>query len=237
MIKNIFYDLDGTLLPMEMEEFTKVYFGELAKKFAPRGFDPDKLIAAVWQGTKVMVKNDGSITNEEAFWKYFCEEMSVSLDEMSNFEEFYKNEFDKAKTVCGFNEKVPALIESVRELGLRQVLATNPLFPDIATRKRISWAGLKVEDFEAYTTYENSHYCKPNPKYYEELLNRVGMKAEETLMIGNDAVEDVAATKIGMKVFLVTDHLLNPTNVDISDIPHGNFDDALEFIKNQLGVM
>lgn len=231
MIKNVFYDLDGTLLPMDMDVFTKVYFGELAKKFAPKGYDPDKLVAAVWQGTKVMVKNDGSMTNEEAFWEFFCKEMSVSMDEKEDFEDFYRNEFDKAKTVCGFNEKVPALIEKVKKLGLRQVLATNPLFPDIATSKRISWAGLKKEDFEAYTTYENSHYCKPNPKYYEELLEKVGMKAEETVMIGNDAVEDVAASKLGMKVFLVTDCLLNPTNVDISNIPHGNFDDALEFIK------
>ena len=31
-IKAILFDLDGTLLPMNQDEFTKAYFGALAKK-------------------------------------------------------------------------------------------------------------------------------------------------------------------------------------------------------------
>ena len=34
-ITTVLFDLDGTLLPMELEEFTNTYFGLLAKKAAP----------------------------------------------------------------------------------------------------------------------------------------------------------------------------------------------------------
>ena len=64
-IKNVLFDLDGTLLPMDMEAFTNGYFGLLTQKMAPRGYDPKRLIDAVWAGTAAMVKNDGSRTNEE----------------------------------------------------------------------------------------------------------------------------------------------------------------------------
>ena len=53
MIKNIFFDLDGTLLPMDEEKFTKAYFSLLAKAVAPLGYESEKLINAVWKGRYV----------------------------------------------------------------------------------------------------------------------------------------------------------------------------------------
>ncbi len=232
MVKTILYDLDGTLLPMDMEVFTNAYFGYLVKKMIPYGYEKDSLIKAIWGGTKMMVKNDGNKTNEDAFWEYFLKEGNSKIEDKEIFNEYYEVEFDQVKAHVGFNEKVPALIKKVKELGLRQALATNPIFPSVATKKRVSWAGLSTDDFEYFTTYENSHFCKPNPKYYEELLKKIDAKPEECLMIGNDVEEDmVAASSLGIKVFLVTDWMLNPNNKDISAFPHGDFDDALEYIK------
>lgn len=232
MIKNVFYDLDGTLLPMDMDVFVKTYFKALAIKMAPYGYDPATLPDAVWKGTAAMVTNDGTKTNEEAFWECFSRLCNVKEGDKDLFDEFYRVEFDAAKEVCGYNEKVPELIKEVGKLGLTQTLATNPLFPEVATRKRINWAGLDTSDFETFTTYENSHYCKPNPKYYQELLDKLHMRADETIMIGNDVDEDMVAAEIGMKVFLVTDCLLNKHDKDISVYPNGSFDDALEYIKS-----
>ena len=73
MIKAILFDLDGTLLPMQQDEFTTAYFEGLSKKLAPYGYEPQRLIGGVWQGTKAMVKNDGKQTNEQLFWKEFAE--------------------------------------------------------------------------------------------------------------------------------------------------------------------
>ena len=51
-ITTVLFDLDGTLLPMDQNAFIKAYFGGLARRLAPHGYDPQKLIDAIWQGAK-----------------------------------------------------------------------------------------------------------------------------------------------------------------------------------------
>ena len=123
------------------------------------------------------------------------------------------------------------IIDDLKARGLRLIIATNPLFPAAAQYNRVKWAGLDRDDFELITTYENSHYCKPNPAYYQEILDKQGLSADEVLMIGNDAREDTAAAQLGIPVFLVTDCLLNQHNLDISAFPQGSWDDCVQFIN------
>ncbi len=235
MIKNVLFDLDGTLLPMDMEEFTSGYFKLLVAKVAELGidgFDGRVFIGHIWAGIKRMVLNDGTRPNMDAFWEYM---RGVYGDDTGRLrtqcESFYANEFDGGRQFCGYNEKVPKLIGDIKGAGYRVVLATNPIFPDVATVKRTTWAGLSVDDFEGYTTYENSTYCKPDPRYFSQVAERFGLDPEECLMVGNDAEEDLAAAKTGMQGFLITDCLINKKQTDISGIPHGSFDNLRCFLK------
>ena len=115
------------------------------------------------------------------------------------------------------------------------VLATNPVFPSVATYARIAWAGLENEDFELITTYENIGYCKPNPDYYTEIAKRIGVDPSECLMVGNDTSDDLSAAKAGMDVFILTDCLINKGSVDLEGVPHGDFDALFEYIKKTQG--
>ena len=232
MIKVIMFDLDGTLLPMDQEVFVKAYFKGLAKKLMPFGYEPKSLTDAIWQGTYAMVKNDGKENNEAVFWKAFANIFGEKgyADE-KHFEDFYKNEFQEVKDVCGHNPKAKEVINTAKELGYRCVLATNPIFPEIATMSRCRWAGLDINDFELYTTYENIGFCKPNPLYYQEIIKRLGVKPSECLMVGNDVKEDMIAETLGAKVFLLTDCIINKENEDISKYPNGDFDDLIEYIR------
>ena len=72
MLTTVLFDLDGTLLPMDQDEFVRDYFHRLVEKVAPLGYEPKALIDTVWAGTAAMVKNDGARTNEEAFWRVFA---------------------------------------------------------------------------------------------------------------------------------------------------------------------
>lgn len=110
------------------------------------------------------------------------------------------------------------------------ILATNPIFPAIATESRIRWAGLAPENFELYTTYENSRFCKPNPDYYRDILARCGLQPSECIMVGNDVGDDMVAKELGMQVFLLTDCLINPKNTDVSVYPHGSFQELKAFL-------
>ena len=118
----------------------------------------------------------------------------------------------------------------LKAAGYRVILATNPIFPAIATESRIRWAGLAPEDFELYTTYEYACHCKPNPDYYRDILSGMALEASECLMVGNDATEDTAAELAGIQVFLLTDCLINRENKDLSHWPHGGFDELEKFI-------
>lgn len=231
--KVVLFDLDGTLLPMDQELFIKAYFSMIAGKLEKYGYEPKQLIDSIWKGTGAMIKNDGSTSNEKAFWNVVISIYDENIkNDMVHFDEFYRDDFDKVSKSCGFTPYAKKIISLIKEKGLRVALATNPIFPAIATEKRIKWAGLLPSDFELYTTYENSRYCKPNLAYYEDILQQLDVQPEECLMVGNDVSEDMVASKLGMKVFLLTDCLINRENTDISLYPNGNFEDLTDFINS-----
>ena len=231
-LTTILFDLDGTLLPMDQDAFTHDYFKRLAMKLTPLGYDPKLLIDGIWAGVAAMVKNDGSCTNEEAFWNRFAGIFGEQCrKDEPVFAEFYRTDFQNVQAVCGFNPAAGETIQKLKSMGYHLALATNPLFPATATESRIRWAGLNKDDFKIYTTYENSCYCKPNPDYYREVLAKIGCDPAECLMVGNDAQEDMIAEALGMKVFLLTDCLLNRKGADITRYPQGSFDDLIRYIE------
>lgn len=234
-LKAILFDLDGTLLPMNQDIFVKTYFGLLAKKLTPYGFESEKLISAIWTATKDMIKNTSGRLNEAVFWETFSQLLGQEvLTKKDLFEDYYVNEFQNVKNVCGFNPKSSQTIKALKEKGLTLILATNPLFPPIATESRMNWAGLHKNDFALYTHYENSTCCKPNPQYYKDILSQLKLDPKECLMVGNDVAEDGAAKKVGIDVFLITEDLINKEGIDINEFPNGNFDDLMEYISNKI---
>ena len=232
-ITTILFDLDGTLLPMDQDVFINEYFKRISAKLAPFGYEPKSLINLIWKGTELMIRNNGDKTNEEVFWDFAVKETGdkITRDKIY-FDEFYESEFDKIKEVCGFNEKAPKTVKYLKDNGYKVALATNPVFPARATKWRIGWAGLTPDDFELVTTYENINHSKPNPQYYLDVANKLGVSPEECLMVGNDVGDDMVARNVGMKVFLLTDCLINKKNEDISNYPNGNFDDLLNYITS-----
>ena len=159
-----------------------------------------------------------------------------ALADKKIFNEFYANEFDRAKTVCGHTPVAAELIRKLRAAGIKVVLASNPVFPETAQKKRMQWAGVDPDDFEYITTYENSHYCKPNTKYYAELLEKLGYKAEDCIMVGNDVNEDMCAAEIGIKTFLLTDCMLNAEGKDISSYDRGGFPELEEYLMQHCDI-
>ena len=234
MIRAILFDMDGTLLPMDVKNFEKLYFKALAARVAGLGYQPQQLVDGILRGTAAMIRNDGSRVNSDVFWSVFASifgEESRSHEQY--FDEFYRTDFVAAKAACGRNEKAVEIVKALKKRGYTVVVATNPLFPQVAQEQRLSWAGLEPTDVDYITHYDNSHFCKPNLSYYEEILSKLNLKAEECLMVGNDVSEDMIAEQLGMKVFLVTDCLLNPDNKDVSCYPRGTFSDLAENLHKE----
>ena len=163
-----------------------------------------------------MLQNDGSRTNRQAFWECFTQELGVGVLPLESvLDDFYLREFDSVRSVMREQADRGPLIRGLREKGYGVILATNPVFPAVAVATRLSWVGLRPEDFDYVTAYENSRHSKPDPEYYRDIMAKVGRRPEECVMIGNNPVDDMSALRTGMQGRLVTDYLENGQGVPI----------------------
>ncbi|MBO8427337.1 MAG: HAD family hydrolase [Firmicutes bacterium] len=232
MIKNVLFDLDGTLLPMKEKEFTKFYLTSLDEFVYKLGYDYKEFINNIIIGTELVVNNDGTKLNKEVFWNHLVSVYGLDILKLDNIlDKYYDNEFNNGKLYCPANPISKDVIKLCLDKKYNIVLATNPIFPKIATYNRIKWAKLNPSDFLFITTYDNSYYSKPNIKYYEYILNKFNFDPNETLMVGNDVNEDMCITKLNVSTFLVTDYLKNISNLDISKFNKGNMSDLYNYLK------
>lgn len=222
--KYIFFDMDGTLLPMDAEVFARTYFKLLTKKMLPHGYEPETLINGINAGITAMQTNDGTRRNQEIFWEHFAEVAGERVHaDRALFDEFYAIDFQRISSSCGYTPEAKRTIALCKELGYRVVVATEPIFPLSAMESRLRWAGVDPSEVDYITSYETSGYCKPDLGFYRELLDRFGITADECVMVGNDVGEDLPAEELGMKVFLLTDCLINKKNADINQWEHGGY--------------
>ncbi len=227
----ILFDLDGTLLPMDMDVFSKGYLDTLADEMKQHGYEKQTLLPAMWRGVASMVKNDGAKTNHDAFWDTFAEILGQKVyGDIPHFDAFYGGRFNEAVKYTSPTANAKKAVEYARACADKVILATNPMFPTVAVESRLKWTGLAYEDFDYATDYMNSHYCKPNPKYFAEIAEKFSLDPKNCLMIGNNAQEDAKASMaLGFSVFLLTDCLI--CDGDMPDCPVGTFDDLFEFLK------
>lgn len=229
----ILFDLDGTLLPMDEAVFVKRFYGLLVPYITPAGMSQKVVGDMLNKSLKHVICNDGSCTNEQAFINYydaFGRENGCEI-KLSAFEEFYATVFDReVRDSCGFDPQAKRVVAFIKSTNTPIILATNPFFPRVGTYARLGWAGLDPKDFYEITTYENSHYCKPNLMYYRELFERTGFDPDKCLMVGNNVAEDMIAKQLGCDVYLIVRNLINPNGVDITQFKHGDLCSLLDYL-------
>ena len=227
MLDTILFDLDGTLLPMDQNDFIKAYVTQLCRRYVPCGYDKDAIIKALWTGTAAMVKNDGTCTNEDRFWAAFDALLGDTAPIRDSIPSFYTAEFDAVKEIAAPSPLAREIVDTLRGKGYDLILATNPLFPAEGVRTRLSWIGLSPEDFSLVTTYDNSTFCKPFPGYYQEILQKTGKTPAQCRMVGNNPLDDMSAAKLGLDVYLVTDYIENEKGLPIDGFPQGSLASVL----------
>lgn len=230
MRNTILMDLDGTLLPFEQDEFIKRYFHELCKQLPE--YDPSAVVKAVWKGTEAMIRNDGTVLNRERFWATFADCLGEEIRQKEAIlDAFYTTAFDRLKETLKKPSCAREIVDTLRAKGYTVVLATNPIFPEVAVKTRLSWAGLRAEDFALVTHYENSRFCKPNLRYYEEILQTIGKTAEECYMVGNSVHEDLVAEQLGLRVYFVDEFAENPHDLPTEGYERGTLEDFAAFVR------
>lgn len=233
MIDTLLFDLDGTLLSMDTDLFIKQYFGQVAEVLKEY-FTQDEIIKLFWECTmKVIESTDGSKTNEEVFYDSFFSQINhpkeVILECLNSF---YATDFNQLQKITESKEEMIKALKILKEKGYDIILATNPIFPEIAIHNRIAWAKLKPEDFSYITTFENSSFTKPNINYFKDILEINSKTPEQCIMVGNNVEEDMISKEIGIHTYLILDHVMgNPEgskNIDNK----GYYEDFVNFVEN-----
>lgn len=236
MIDTVLFDLDGTLLPMDLDKFLASYFGKLAVHLKDL-IIPNDLPRIMMDCTEEMIRNDEHISNQDVFFNRFKQHVSGDLKMYTDaFEAFYHTAFQEVKETTWINEDIIKAVQVLKDKGYKLVVATNPLFPMIANHYRIKWAGLDPLQFSHITSFEENHYCKPNPKFYLEVLGDLKLDPSNTMMVGNDYFEDTVAEKVGIKTYLITDNLVERHEKKIEPSFKGTYRDFLEFAKSLQSV-
>lgn len=232
--KAVFFDLDGTLLPMEGDVFIKRYFEELPKFLLQEGFeDPKPVLNAVNDGTRTMFKPHEGL-NMDVFWKVFEQSCGLSRSEFEPvMERFYTSDFFNSigRDVERFDDGLSAL-EAIADKGLPMYLTTLPVFPLQAVEARLSWSGIDPSLFGFITTYDTCTATKPSLDYYRQCLERAGIEEPgDVLMVGNNTLDDLSILELGCDAYLVTDFLINDNDYDLETVKHGSFKDFCAYIS------
>ena len=236
MLKTILFDLDGTLLPMELDQFLHAYFHSLGAYLKDLIY-PKSLFQYLDVATEAMVNNSGDLTNEQVFknifFSFIKEDPTLYMD---RFDRFYTEEFPKIQSAVGFSSIMQKSVLMLKQKGYELVVATNPLFPRSAIEHRIQWAGFTPKDFIHITSYEQCHFSKPQENYFKEILKDIQRKPEDCLMVGNDVQEDLAAGELGIKTFLIMDHMIHRSDEKIPADFTGTYEDFYTFV-NKLPIV
>lgn len=232
MINTILFDLDGTLLPMDDQAFMKVYFEQLATLGEHFGVEGRTFVKMIWGSTEQMLVNDGTQSNETCFWNAMEHYLGKDIREAEPlFEEFYRTKFLQVKQTTAPTMLANECVQLLKAKGYTLAIATNPLFPRIATQTRMAWAGLQLDDFALVTTYENASFCKPNLSYYQEILDQLGVTPQQCMMVGNDVAEDMCVRELGMDTYLVTDCLINKKEYPLSSFKQSTLAELKEWLQ------
>jgi FMN phosphatase YigB (HAD superfamily) len=204
-IRAVLFDLDGTLLDSNMQTFLPSYFKALSACVAHL-VAGERFVECLLQATQAMMDNDGRETNAEVFARAFYPKIGHPKESLEPvFERFYDQEYPKLGHLTRRIPGARRVVSSAFELGHKVVIATNPLFPAKAIDTRMQWAGIEGLPYNLVTSYENSRACKPNLRYFTDILAYLGLAAESCLVVGNEDLDMVAA-RLGCPTFLVTDH-------------------------------
>ena len=209
-LKAILFDLDGTLIDVDLNQFVPGYLKLLANSVAHL-IPPKKMVPAILKASEFVNNNDGKIPNEEAFSNAFFPVEGYEKDEIRPlFDKFYEEDF---KILQKFTKKKPEarkVIQTAFNKDYKVVIATTPVLPLTAIEQRLDWAGIGDFPYDLITSIENTRATKPNLLYYQLIFKYLNVTAKECIMVG-DEDKDMVCARLGSQTFLV-----NSSNTKLS---------------------
>ncbi len=232
LVQAIFFDLDGTLLEIDMKTFIPAYVDGLATHFVdlvPLPLFRRTVLAA----TYALLRNDnGQLSNEALFLQILERHLNIAPALFqARFTSFCADNLDGLRRHSRSLPLVRQIVERCFERDLKVVIATNPVFPRRVIEARLDWAGLDALPYAHVTSYESCRFCKPHRAFFEDVMTEIGCSADSCLMVGNDTHHDLAAREAGMLTFLVDTWLVDRAEEPWESDFRGGHPDLFRFVQ------
>lgn len=206
-MKAVLFDLDGTLLETNFDTLLHEYFNGISLHF-DQWIEPKVFLKQLMASTEIMLANeDANRTNIQVFSEDFFSNTNLDPKLIKEFDRYYEEEFPKLCYLAKANPVARDIVEAAFANEFKVVIATNPLFPELAIMERLKWANVSDFPYDLITTADNMHACKPNLRYYEEICELIGVEPKDCLMIGDDPINDGPAAEVGIDVLIIDQEL------------------------------
>lgn len=204
-ITTVLFDLDGTLVDVDMGRFVPAYLSRLTRRLSDLA-ESQQITRTIWQAVERMLQHsDGRKTMEQVLLDALAGDCGIDA---SAYRErlalFVEHDLGDLRPLVKPHPLAADLVRTCLDNGWQPVVATNPIFPAAAVEARLLWGGLAGLPFRLVTAYEEFRHCKPHNGYFQQLLAQLGSDAAACLMVGNDTEHDLAAGEIGMQTCLLT---------------------------------
>jgi FMN phosphatase YigB (HAD superfamily) len=232
-IQAVFFDLDGTLIEVDMYRFVPMYLERLSAQL-PESISAQKAIRAMHRSVSAMFANkDADKTLEQVLFEVLDEDLDIAPDTyLASLEAFLREDLDDLRPLVAAHGLSASLVDVVLDRGWQVVLATNPIFPMSIIDARLNWGELDKGKFHHVTAYENAHFCKPDPLFFTEILDDMQIKPQHCLMVGNDPLHDLSAGQIGMQTCLLTPWRIARADAPFAPDWQGSHQDLLLLLQS-----
>ena len=233
--KVIFFDLDGTLLPVETGVFLRGYNDKASEFASDKCEDSERFAIALDEAFKAMLETEHRCLNAEIFWQVFRSHAGDFAGAWCELvDRFYKEAFNSIGDDYNSNANASKAVNILKDKGYPLMLTTQPLFPIGAVHDRLAWSDVAPENFDYITTYDNSRLSKPHALYFQDCMDKAGVESHEVLMVGNHTVEDLGCLDLGIDAYIITDYMCNPVNLDLeacAGVEYGTMDEFVEYVQ------
>ena len=206
-VKAVVFDMDDTLLNWRQAEHGAI--GQLALlHFAAHGV-PETRVREVYAG--VMQENFASWKRDRVWW-YIQDRLRLLVDRLGTkelrVEDLTATFSREATTRLAFLEGAEHALQAAREGGRKTALLTNGRAE--VQRPKVFAFGLHTQvDFVGITGELGA--WKPEPKAFTLVLERLGVKPEHALMVGDNEDFDITPAKaLGMQTVWISSEASHP---------------------------
>lgn len=202
MYKNYIFDLYGTLIDIKTNENKPYLWQKVADFYRFHGADytPQELKKeyeklCMEEGEKIQDVEWAEIQIEKVFLKLFEEKgVQADISLATHIGEMFRILSTKYLRLY---DGVIDFLKELKQKGKKIYLLSNAQY--IFTIPEMK--ALKIYDYFDGIVISSTEECKkPDPKFFDIVINRYNLKKEESIMIGNDSITDIkGAHDAGLK--------------------------------------